>query len=154
MRAEPANEVQHIRIPPHPLWEALKPAQRLSRVSILVRSAHISVHPIGVGPIGLHCDRGKALFPDQTFRDLGSDPVELVGSVRGLANEDVRRFTDYFEDRIKIRGRADERLRALTEQRREILSDSWHRSASWIPDQPNRALDSKPIPTGVCAVYG
>ena len=54
----------------------------------VVRQAHdVAVDAVGVGPVGLDRDGGEAALVDQAPGDAGSLPVELVGAVRGLADQ-------------------------------------------------------------------
>ena len=63
VRAQPADEVEHVGVAPHPGREALEAAQRLARPSSSSpRAADVAVDPVGVGPVGLDGDGGEALL--------------------------------------------------------------------------------------------
>src|SRR6185312_1079738 len=84
---KPADEVEDIRVAPHPLREAAESVQRLGCVGIVSGAAHIAIDAIRIWPVGL-CRHGReSLFANQPLRDLPSNAVELMGAMRSLANE-------------------------------------------------------------------
>jgi hypothetical protein len=78
VRAQLADEVEHLGVTPHPGGEALEAAEGLLRVGVLARPAHVAIDAICIGPIGLDRDAGKALLLDQPAGDQGPLPIELV----------------------------------------------------------------------------
>ena len=60
----------------------------------------------GVGPVGLHRDRGEALVLQEAARQARALTVELVGAVRGLADEDDARVADQVQQAVVILARA------------------------------------------------
>ena len=88
--AQPADEIEHLGVAPHPGREAAEVAQRLLGVGVLGRPVHVAVDAVGVGPVGLDGDRAEAVLVDQPPGDPGPLAVELVRPVRGLADQDER----------------------------------------------------------------
>ena len=79
--AKPADEVEHVGVSPHPGGKALKPAQRLLGVSVLVGALDEPGDTMGVGPITFDGDGIEAALVDQALRDQGALAVELVRAV-------------------------------------------------------------------------
>ena len=102
--AKPADEIEDIRVAPHPLWEAEEAAEGIARLSGARPPAHVPVHAIGIGPVGLRGDRAEALLGDQALRDLGPNPIELVRTVRRLSEQDVARRADALQHRPEVLG--------------------------------------------------
>src|SRR5579871_5958290 len=101
--AEPADEVQKIRVAPHPGRKALEPEQGIAGVSIFADALDILIDPRRVRPIGLERDCAEARFTDQPLRDLCTNAVELVSSMRGLTNQYDSRIAHQPHQRIEIR---------------------------------------------------
>ena len=99
---EPSDEIEHIRVPPHPLREAEESPERLHGFGIVSCSPDIGIDAVSVGPVGLHRDRVESLLPDQPFRDLGPHPVELMRPVRGLAEQDDLLSLGTLHHRVEI----------------------------------------------------
>src|SRR5271165_4807118 len=78
---QPLDEVTDGGVAPHPRRETLESAQRLFRCCVGALPAHVPVHPVGVRPVRLGGHRAEPLLLDQPFGDLGSGPIELLGSV-------------------------------------------------------------------------
>ena len=108
VRAQPADEVEHLGVAPHPGREALKAAQRLLGVRVLAGPADVAVDAVGVGPVGLDGDAGETLLLDQPAGDQGALAVELVGAVRGLAEQDEAGVADLLQQRVVVVRRAAE----------------------------------------------
>jgi hypothetical protein len=102
MRAQPADEVQHIGVGPHPGREASEIRERLNRVFVSARRSYEPIDAIRVRPIGLDGDRSESLFGNQPPRDEGTLSVELVRPVRRFADQHDTRITDPFEQRIVL----------------------------------------------------
>ena len=81
VRPEPADEVDHVGVAPHPLGEALEASERLFGIGGVALAAHEAVDAVGVGPIGLHGDPDETLLANQTLRNLGSNAIKLVRAV-------------------------------------------------------------------------
>ena len=115
MPAEPADEVEHVGVAPHPRWEPLESSQGIDGIGIIAPAADVTVDAIRVGPVGLDGDRIEALLPDQPLGDLGAFPVELVRTVRRLADQHEAGVADPFEQGVVVAGRPDQRLRGLAD---------------------------------------
>jgi hypothetical protein len=100
--AEPADEVEHDRVAPHPGREALEAAQGLLGGSILAAAAHVAVHAVGVGPVAFDGDRAEALVLDEPPGDGRPLFVELVRAVARLADEHVVGVTDDVHQRVVV----------------------------------------------------
>jgi hypothetical protein len=116
VRAEPPDEVEHVGVPPHPRRESLEVTQRIDGVSVGPKATDVAVHAIGVGPVGLRCDRMEALLLDEALRELRAEPIELVGSVRGLSDQDAGSVGDEVEHGVEILGPAQERSRSCSDR--------------------------------------
>ena len=110
VRAQPADEVEHLGVSPHPGGEALEAAQRLLGIRVLAGPAHIAVHPVGVGPIGLDGDPREALLLDQPACDQGALAVELVAAVGGLSEQHEAGVADQIQQRVVVIRQATERM--------------------------------------------
>ena len=107
---QPLDEVQHVVVAPHPRREAPEVRQGGVRVGVARETHHVAIHPIRVGPIALDRNRGEAMLLDQTPGDAGALSVELVRSVRGLADEDEAPVTDEVEQRVVVVGLPGHRM--------------------------------------------
>jgi hypothetical protein len=102
---QPADEVEHVGVAPHPLREPLEPAERVARVRVVVEPLHEPVHAPRVRPVRLDGHRRETLLADQSLRQLRPDPVELVRAVGGLAHQHVPRFAHEVHQRVeRLRG--------------------------------------------------
>jgi hypothetical protein len=74
----PGTEVEDVGIAPHPGRESLEVGKRLHGRDLGDHTAHVAVHAIGVGPVGLGRHQGEPLTLDELPRDARALPVELV----------------------------------------------------------------------------
>src|SRR5262249_15385476 len=95
--AEPADKIEDVGVAPPPRWKTLEACERIHGIGVVAPSANVAVDSIGVRPVGLDGDRIEALLDDQALRDLGPLPVELMRSVRRLANEHETSIADQLE---------------------------------------------------------
>ena len=108
--AEPADEVEHVGVAPHPGGEPPEARQRIDGLGVVAAAADVAVDAIGVRPVGLDGDGGEPLLADQPLGDLGALAVELVRPVRRLAEQHEARVADQIQQRVVVIGRADERI--------------------------------------------
>ena len=102
MGAEPAHEVEHIRVAPHPLGESLEAGECFRRVTVRRQAVDVSMDPVGVRPVTLDRHRSEAVVPDQTLGDLPPDAVEVMGAMGGLAQQDTARIPAQGEQWIEV----------------------------------------------------
>jgi hypothetical protein len=114
--SQPADEIKNVGIAPHPCWKPLETAEGLDCVRIRNFSLHIAIDPVCIGPVALYRNRAKALIADETLRDSGALPVELVRSVRGLAEENKASISDQLEQGVVIGGRTCQRMCGLADE--------------------------------------
>ena len=100
--AQPADEIEHVGVAPHPGGEALEVGQRLRGPGVAPRPSHEAVDAPGVGEVGLGGDAAEAQVDDEPLGQLGSPLVELVGAVRGLADEHDAGVARELEDGIEV----------------------------------------------------
>ena len=91
---KPLHESHDVTISPHPRREATKVRQCRGGVLVIRKSHHVAIDSVGIGPIGLDRHGGKAALIDEATSDTGSLPVELVRSVRGLADQNETSVID------------------------------------------------------------
>ena len=118
---QPTNEIQHVRIAPHPRREAVKTAECIDAVNVRRCPAHIAVDPIGIRPIRLSGHRVESFFHNEAFGDLGALAVKLVSPVGRLAKKDDARISDHFEQPVVILLRTGKRLGVLADTVQHIL---------------------------------
>lgn len=94
MLTQPADVIEGIGVPPHPLRKAFEAAQCFHAVHVLAGAAHERVHSIRVRPVGLHREGAEAALFDEAFGNLRALPIELVGAVAGFAEQDKAGVTD------------------------------------------------------------
>src|SRR5919109_4927125 len=102
MSAEPADEVEHVRVSPHPGRKTLKSTQGLVGIGVHSNAAHVTIDSIGVWPVGFNCNRAKAFFRDEPFGEFGSLAIEIVGTMRRLADQGKTRIADEVQQSIVI----------------------------------------------------
>jgi hypothetical protein len=98
MRPQPVDERQDVDVSPHPDREATELAECL-HCRAPFPTAHEAVHAIGIGPVGLHCDRVEAALLDEEAGNPGSLAVELVRPVGSLPEEHHARIADPIQER-------------------------------------------------------
>lgn len=126
MLTKPADEIADHGIAPHPGREPLKPAQRFFGRGVASVRVHKPVDACGIRPVALDRDRLEPLVLDQPFRHFGSGGIELVCSVRALADQhDVRR-ADQISETVHGRNPAGRADRALADQLRRVGGRSRH----------------------------
>ena len=97
---QPAHEIQHRRITPHPGRETLESSQCLLGGRVVPAATDIPVHPVGIGPVSLGRDRAKSPVLDQPTRNLRPRRVELAGAVGRLADQHQLRVADQIEQHL------------------------------------------------------
>src|SRR5207249_760422 len=80
--SQPADEIQHVGIAPHPGRKTFEAFEGVDRFRVIIFAPHKSIHAIGIGPVSFHGYRIEALTLNQTLGDLRALPVELMRSVR------------------------------------------------------------------------
>jgi hypothetical protein len=98
---QPFDEVANDGVPPHPGGKAAEVSERLLRARVLRCAAHIAIDAVCIGPVRLDCDRADGSFLDQLRRERGPHVIELVGSVRRLAEKHVFLVARAREDRVE-----------------------------------------------------
>jgi hypothetical protein len=83
--SQPRDELDYIGIAPHPARKAAKVGQRLLRAGVVARATDEQVDAVCIGPLGLGRYGTGSALGDHPLRDLRTLPVELVRSVRRLA---------------------------------------------------------------------
>jgi hypothetical protein len=58
--AQPADEIEHVGVAPHPLWEPREAGEGIGGVGIVAHSAHEPVDTIRVGPVRFHRHPGES----------------------------------------------------------------------------------------------
>ncbi len=126
---------------PHPSGEALEVAERFAGGGIGADTAHIAVDAIGGGPVGFDGHGAEAFVFDEQAGEPGALAVDLVGAVRGRAQEPHARVADGGEQGGVVGRGAVEHLCALGRQVREggfgnrtLGTFTIHRAplASWV----------------------
>src|SRR6266446_1826084 len=119
VRPQPAHEVEHVRVAPHPDREPLETGKGGVGVPVLAQSPDEAVDPVRVGPVRLDRDSVKAFFDDQALGEPRPLGVEIVRAVRGLAQQDQPGVADCLDERIvrvTIRERPGAFAQALDER--------------------------------------
>ena len=101
MTAKPFEKRHDIRVAPHPAREAGEVSKRTGRVAIVAGEPDPPVRAIRVRPVRLDGDDVEAFSNDERFGELRPRAIELVRSVRRLADEDDARVADYVDERTK-----------------------------------------------------
>ena len=118
--SQPADEIQHVGIAPHPGRKTFEAFEGVDRFRVIIFAPHKSIHAIGIGPVSFHGYRIEALTLNQTLGDLRALPVELMRSVRGLPQQHKSRVADLIHQRIIVRSRARERMGVLVHRISQI----------------------------------
>jgi len=71
---------------------------------------------MGVGPVSLHGHCIEPLLPDQAFRDLRADTIELMRAMGCLPKKDNAFSFGSFQQRVKVRGGTGERYERVMEK--------------------------------------
>jgi len=87
VRAQRADELEHVDVAPHPRREAPEIGERGGGVRIGAFAEHEAVDAPRVGPIRLDRDGAESALLDQPPRDQRAFPIELVRAVRRVADE-------------------------------------------------------------------
>ncbi len=109
-RARPLHELDDVPVPPHPRREPPEVAQRMLGVAVVREPHHVAVHPVRVRPVGFGRDGVEAELVDQPAGDPCPLPVEVVGSVGGLTDEDEVLGPDEVQQRVVVVRRARDRV--------------------------------------------
>ena len=102
MGAQPSDEVEHLRVAPHPCREPAESPQRLLGVAVRAAPGHVAPDAGGVGPVALDRHTREPLLHDQPSRYPGPFAVELVGAVAGLAEQDHAGVADQLQQHIML----------------------------------------------------
>ena len=113
--AQPTHEIEDVGIAPHPRRKALETGECFLAVGIIRRTLDVAVHPVCVRPVGLDGNGREAFLLDQALGDLRALLVELVRSVRRLAEQDEARVPDQCQQRIVILRRPHDPVRNLAQ---------------------------------------
>ena len=81
---QPAHEIAHFDIPPHP---GRKPRKRRPLGRRILKMPHVMIDSRRVGPVGFDRDKAKALFDDEIAGDALAHPIEFGGAVGRLAEQ-------------------------------------------------------------------
>jgi len=92
------DELHDIAVAPHPARKAVEVAERCFRVRIVAGGADPAVDAIRIGPVGFDGDDVETGSGDERFRQLGAGLVELVGAVRGFADQHQAGAADRVEE--------------------------------------------------------
>ena len=111
--AQPPNKIENIGVAPHPCGKSPEARKRVDRFFVFTFKLNKLVNAIRVRPVCFHGDCGKPLFRDQALGDLRAQAIELVGSMRGLSEQDESRVANHLEQRIEIGGFSRQRMRRL-----------------------------------------
>ena len=127
--AQPAHEVAHLGVAPHP---GRKPCKRGPLRRRILEVPHVMIDARGIRPVRLDGNKAKALLDDQIARDPFAHPVEFGSAVGCLAEQHDARRPDPFHQRIEIDGLdRGERFRGVGE-----LSDQHFIARSNRPRRP------------------
>lgn len=87
--AQPADELAHRTIAPHPCGQARQVRERRIGVGIGDRGValHAAIHAPHIRPVALDRHGVEPAFADPARGDLRAHPVELVGAVRRFAEQ-------------------------------------------------------------------
>jgi hypothetical protein len=96
--AQPLDELEHHRVPPHPAREAAEVSER--RVRVPTGATDVAVRAVGIRPVGLGGDRAEPAVGEQPLRHLRTQGVELVRPVRRLADQHEARGRGPLEQRL------------------------------------------------------
>jgi hypothetical protein len=108
--AQPADEIEHIGVSPHPLRETFEATQRFHAVDVRACAADETVDPIGVRPVCFHRHGIEAAFVNQPFGNLRTLPIEFVRAVTRFAEQDKARIAHQIQERIVVVSRAGQRF--------------------------------------------
>jgi hypothetical protein len=107
--AEPARELDHLLVAPHPGGKAAERGERGVGVGVAGSALHPPIQSTHVGPVGFDGDGVETLLLEQPLRDARALVVELVAAVRRLAEEHEARVADPIEERVVVVALAGER---------------------------------------------
>src|SRR5438046_3362410 len=79
--AQPADEIEHVGIAPHPRRKANEIGERIDRLLVVADAANVAIHAIRIGPVGFDGDDVESALGDQSLRDLRAIAIELVRAV-------------------------------------------------------------------------
>jgi hypothetical protein len=101
--AQPADQIQHITIAPHPGGEPLEIAQCLFGIAICTLTTYVAVDAIRTRPIRFDCDQIKTFFFNQPAGQFRTRAIELMRTVRGFAQQYQVGIANPFDQRVEIR---------------------------------------------------
>jgi len=84
--SQPAHEIQHVSIAPHPSGKPLKTGKGIDGVLVPALKPHILAYAIRIRPVCLDGDCGESFFCDQAFGNLSAQAIELVSPVTGFSD--------------------------------------------------------------------
>jgi len=103
---EPFDELEHDGIPPHPGGESLEPTESRVGGGIVAFPAHVSINPVGIGPVCFDRDGAEALLEDQPLGDFGALGVKVVRAMRSFTKQHELRIAYQIEKRSVVGGAA------------------------------------------------
>jgi hypothetical protein len=102
--AQPAGEVRHLFIRPHPGRPPVELRQHVPGAPILLRLAlHPTIHSEAVGSVTFHPDEGEVVLGNQSPCERSSPAVILGRAMRRLAQKNESGITDRCQKRIQAR---------------------------------------------------
>lgn len=90
MRREPADEVEHVRVSPHPRGESSEVAPLLAGIFVAADSAREAVDPIDIGPVIFDGNRIESALLNQPPCDERTLPVVPHARLSGCSRTRVR----------------------------------------------------------------
>src|SRR6266850_404006 len=122
--AQPAHEIEHVRVAPHPGGEPLETGERGIGIPVFAFAADEAVHAVRVGPVGFDRDGVEPFLDDQPLGDASPLLVELVGAMRCLAEKDQAGVSNGVDQRV-VRIRIRQRMNGLAQrlEHRDIRVD-------------------------------
>ena len=110
MLTQPADEIEHIGVAPHPLRETFETAQRVHAVEIGTFASNETIDAVSVRPIGFHRDGVEAALINQPLGDEGALPVKFVRPVTRFAEQNEAGLAHHLDERVVVVRRTGQRL--------------------------------------------
>ena len=121
MLTQPADEIEHIGVAPHPLRESFETAQRVHAVEIGTFASNETIDAVSVRPIGFHRDGVEAALINQPLGDEGAFSVKFVRPVTRFAEaksgngEGEAGLAHHLDERVVVVRRTGQRVRGDTD---------------------------------------
>ena len=127
--AQPADELHHGGVAPHPGGEARETVERLLGAIRSHTVPYVLAHPVRVGPVGLPDDRPESQLVDEALGDARALPIHLVASVGRLAEQYHPRVARHLDEQVMVVARSAEERRGMP-YRGDDVPLARHRSES------------------------